>query len=169
MFSFSTEDQSSINSHQKPTKADQPANLDDMLRTPAFGSYENIIATYLTNKATGQGFEIDNLGIMDIKTVNSVFSEYNKKDRDNIPKFSAIKIQQFLHLQRKVQGTFLSGQAVMAASILPILYNIDQDHMAASAGIDVEDKDIKSTVTPVIFNSPDKVIQLLYYWEVVLA
>ena len=68
-----------------------------------------------------------------------------------------------------MQGKFLRGQAVTAASILSILSNIDQDCTAASDVIGAEDKDSKSAVTPVIFNSPDKVIPLLAYLVLVLA
>ena len=72
--------------------AAQPVNLDKLLRIPTFGSYDKILATHLTNKATGQGFDMENLGMMDAKTLNSVFSRYNKKARTNTPKNSAIKI-----------------------------------------------------------------------------
>ena len=140
-----------------------------MLGTPDFGSYDIIMATHLTNEATGQGFDMDNLGIMDVKTLKYVFSEYNKKARANEPIFLATKIQQFLTLHRHVQGKFLRGQAVTAASILSIISNIDQDYTAASYVIGAEDKDSKSAVTPVIFNSPDKVIPLLAYLVLVLA
>ena len=106
--------------------ADQPENIDELLCTPAFGSYDNILATNLTNGTTGQGFEMYNLGMMDVKTLNSVFSKYNKKARANTPTFSEIKIQKLLALHRHVKGKFLCGQAVTAASILIILSNIEQ-------------------------------------------
>ena len=106
--------------------ADQPANIDKLLRTPDFGIHENILDTHLTNKATRQGFDMENLGIMDVKTLNSVFSKYNKKACANTPTFSEIKIQKLLALHRHVKGKFLCGQAVTAASILIILSNIEQ-------------------------------------------
>ena len=56
-----------------------PTNLDKLFRTPVFGSYDNVLATHLTNKTTRQGFDMDNLGMMDVKDFNYVFSEYNKK------------------------------------------------------------------------------------------
>ena len=46
---------------------------------------------------------------------------------------------------------------------------IEQDYTAASSGKGAEDKDAKYSVTPVIFNSPDKAIRLLAYWALVLA
>ena len=149
--------------------AAQPENLDELLCSPAFSSYDNVLATHLTNRVTVQGFEMDNLGMMDVKTLNSVFRHYKKKSCANAPRFLAIKIQQFLALHRNVQGRFLYGQAVTSASILPTLSKIDQDYMAASDGIGAEDKDAKSTVTTVIFNFLDKVIPFLVYWAVVLA
>ena len=57
----------------------------------------------------------------------------------------------------------------MAASILIFLYKVEQYYTYASAGIREEEKDAKSAVTLVIFNSPDNFIPLLAYWEVVLA
>ena len=57
----------------------------------------------------------------------------------------------------------------MAASILIFLYKVEQYYTYASAGIREEEKDAKSAVTLVIFNSPDKFIPLLAYWAVVLA
>ena len=149
--------------------AAKTANIDKLLRTPDFGSYNNIMDTHITNKATVQGFYIDNLGMMGVNTLNSVFGKYNKKARTNTPTFSAIKIHKFFALHRHVQGKFLRGQAVTSASIISILSNIEQDYMADSAGIGAEDKDSKSVVTLVIFNSPDNFIPLLAYWEVVLA
>ena len=68
-----------------------------------------------------------------------------------------------------MQGKLLRVQAITADSILTILSNIDQDYTAVSSGIGSEEKDAKPAVTPVIFNSPDKVITYLAYWEVVLA
>ena len=41
--------------------AAQPVNLDKLLRIPTFGSYDKILATHLTNKATGQGFDMETL------------------------------------------------------------------------------------------------------------
>ena len=146
----------------------QPENLGKLLCTPAFGSYDNIMANHITNEATGQVFNMDKLGMMDVKTLNSVFSEYNKKARANAPRFLVIKIQQFLAFHRHMQGKFLHGQAV-TASILTILYNIKQDYTAVSDVIVAEDKDAKSTIVPVVFNSSDKVIPLLAYWVVVLV
>ena len=104
--------------------ADQPANLEKLLHTPEFGSYDNVMATHLTNKATWQVFDMDNFGMMDFKTLNSVFSEYNKKSRANAPRIFEIKIQQFFSLHRHEQGKFLQGQAFIPASILPIFSNI---------------------------------------------
>ena len=106
---------------------------------------------------------------MDVNNLNSVFGKYNKKSRTSTPKCLAIKIQELFALHRHVQGKFLRGQAVTSASIISILSNIKQDYMADSAVIGAEDKDAKSSVTPVIFNSPDKFIPLLAYWEVVLT
>ena len=57
----------------------------------------------------------------------------------------------------------------MSASFLPILSNTKQDYTAVSDGIGAEYKDVKSAVTPVVFNSLGKLILLLAYWEVVLA
>ena len=105
----------------------------------------------------------------DVKTINTVFRKYNKRSCANDPWFSAIKIQLFLALHRHVQGKFLHDQAITAASILPILSNINQDYTDASTGIVPEYKDAESAVTPVVFNSSDKVIPLLAYWEVVLT
>ena len=82
--------------------------------------------------------------------------------------FLQIKIHQFLALHRHVQGKFLRGQYVTAASIPPILSKIEQDFTAASAGIGAEDKDAKAAVAPVIFNYDDKVIMLISYWAVFL-
>ena len=149
--------------------ADQPANIDKLLCTPDFGTHDNVLANHLTNKYTGQGFDMDNFGMMDVKTINSVFSKYNKRSCANDPWFSAIKIQLFLALHRHVQGKFLHDQAITAASILPILSKINQDYTDASTGIVPEYKDAESAVTPVVFNSSDKVIPLLAYWEVVLT
>ena len=70
--------------------AAQSTNIDELLRTPDFGSYDNVLATHLTNTATGQGFYMDNLGIMDVKTINYVLSECNKKARVNAPRFLVI-------------------------------------------------------------------------------
>ena len=107
--------------------ADQHAYLDKLLCNPAFGIYNNIMATHLTNKATGQFFVMDNLGMMDVKTLNSVFSEYNKKACTNTPIFLEIQIQKFLALHRYVQGEFLRGKVFTDSSILPILSKIYQD------------------------------------------
>ena len=104
------------------------------------------------------------LVIMDVKTLNSVFIEYNKKARANTPKISVIKIQRFLAIHRYVQGKFIHGQAFMAAYILPVLSKTYQEYTASSSGIGAEDKDAKYAVTPVVFNSPDKFIPLLAYW-----
>ena len=71
----------------------QPANLDKLLLTPDFGSYANVLVTHLTNKATGQGFDMKNLGMTDVKNLNSVFSGYNKKARAGVPMYLAVKIQ----------------------------------------------------------------------------
>ena len=141
--------------------ASKPANIDELLCTPAFGIYDNVLITPITNKPTGQVFDMDNLGMMDVKNLNYVFSEYNKKARGNDTIFSAMNIKQLLALHRHVQGRFLCGQAATAAYILPILSNIEQDYTATSSGIGAEYKDTKSAVTPIIFNSPDKVIPLL--------
>ena len=67
----------------------QPTNLDKLLSTPAFGRYDNVLATHITNEETGQGFGMDNLGMMDVKTLNSFFIKYNKKARANAPRFFA--------------------------------------------------------------------------------
>ena len=67
--------------------ASQAANIDKMLRIPAFVSYGNVLATNLNNEATRQAFEMDKLGMMDVKTLNSVFSEYSKNARANAPRF----------------------------------------------------------------------------------
>ena len=67
--------------------ADQPTNLDELLCTPNFGSYDNDMATRIANKATGWGFDVYNLGMMGVKTLNSMFSEYTKKSRANAPIF----------------------------------------------------------------------------------
>ena len=131
----------------------QPANIDKLLCTPDFGSYDNVLATHLTNKATGQGFDMDNLGMIDFKTLNYVFSEYNKKTRANAPMFLAIKIQKYLALNIHLRGKFLLGQSVTSDSILHILSKIDQEYMAASSGIGAEDKDAKYAVAPVVFKS----------------
>ena len=104
---------------------------------------------------------MDNLGIMDVKTLNSVLREYNKKARANYPIFSAIKIQWCLDLHRNVKGKFLHGQYVTTASILNIMPNIEQNYTDTYAGIGAEDKDKKYYVTPVIFNSPENVIPFL--------
>ena len=143
--------------------ADHPKNLNELLRTPAFGNYDNVLANHLTNEATIQGFDIENLGIIDVKNLSSVLSEYNKKSCANAPIFAYIQIQRFLALHRHVQVKFLHFQAFMADSILSILSKIKQDYTSASAGIGAEDKDVKSAVTSVIFNCPDKVIPLLAY------
>ena len=45
------------NTHQQPTMADQPANIEELLCTPDFGSYDKMLANRLTNEATGQGFD----------------------------------------------------------------------------------------------------------------
>ena len=133
--------------------AAQPTNLYKLLRTPEFGSYYNVMATHLTNKATWQVFDIDNFGIMDVKTLNSVFSKYNKNPCSNAPRVLEIKIQRFFPLHRHEQGKFLHGQAFTAYSILPIFSNIKQEYTAASSGIRAEDKDVKTSVTPGTFNS----------------
>ena len=143
--------------------ADQPENIDELLRNPAFVIYYSILANHLINKATGQVFEMDNLGMMHVKTLNYVFINYNKKSCDNTPNVLAIKIQKFLARHRHMKGKFLCGQSVTDASILPIISNIEQDYMAVPAGIGAEDKYAKSSITPVIFNFPDKVITLLAY------
>ena len=57
--------------------AAQPANIDELLHTLTFGSYDNFLVTHLTNEATGQGFDMDNLGMMGVKSLNYVFSVYN--------------------------------------------------------------------------------------------
>ena len=141
----------------------QPANIDKLLHTPAFGSFDKVLTTHLTNESTRHRFDMENLGMMDVKTLNSVLSDYNKKACTNAPIFSAIKFQKFLALHRHVKGKFVCGQAVTASSILPFLSKIKQDYIAASVGIGTEDKYTKSAVTPVIFNSPDKVIPLIVY------
>ena len=61
--------------------AAKPENIDELLRTPAFGSYGKILATHLTNEATRPEFDMKNLGMIYVKTPNSVFSKYNKKAR----------------------------------------------------------------------------------------
>ena len=146
----------------------QPANIDLILRTPDFGIYDNVLATRLNNKATRQGFDMDNLVMMDVKTLNSVFSEYKKKACTNGPRLLAIKIQKILALHRHVQVKFLSSQVVTASNILPILSKVEKDYIAISSIIGAKDKDAKSAVTPVIFNSPDKFILLPVYWEVII-
>ena len=60
--------------------AAQPTSINELLRIPAFGTYDNILATHLTNKTTGQGFYMENLGMMDVKTLNSVFNGVQQKD-----------------------------------------------------------------------------------------
>ena len=47
--------------------AAQLANLDEMFCTSSFGSYGNVRTTYFTNNTTGQGFNMNNLGMMEIK------------------------------------------------------------------------------------------------------
>ena len=110
---------------------------------------------------------MENLEMMDVKTLNSMFSKYIKKARVNDPRFSAIKIQRFLTLHRYVQDKFLRGQPITADSLLPILSKINMEYMAASSGIDTENMDAKADVTPIIFKSSDKVILFLSYWAVV--
>ena len=80
-----------------------------------------MLTTHITNEATGQGFDKYNLGMMDVKTINSMFSEYNKKACANDSRFLVIKIQKLFALHRHVQGNFLHGQVVTADSILTIL------------------------------------------------
>ena len=87
LLSLSNEDQSTINSHQQPTITAQPDNLDKLLQTYAFGSYHNLMATYLTNEASGQVFNMDKIGMMDVKTINDVFSGYNKRTAPMIQGF----------------------------------------------------------------------------------
>ena len=66
----------------------QPANIDELLRTPAFGSYGNVLANHLTKKETRQGFEMDNLGMMDVKNLNYVFRAQQKGPRQCSKVFS---------------------------------------------------------------------------------
>ena len=147
----------------------QLENLDELLCTSALGSYDTILANHITNKATGQVFDMDNLVMMDVKNINYMFSGYNKKACAKTLIVLEIKIQRFLSLHRHVQGKFLRGQAATADSILPILSKMDQDYTATFSGIGTEDKDVEYAVTPVIFNYPEKVIPFLAYWEVVIA
>ena len=107
--------------------------------------------------------------MMDVKTLNSVFSECNTKALANYPSFLAVNIQRLLSLHIHVQVKFLHGQDIVDASILPILSKIYQDYTAYSSEIGAEDKDAKSVFTPVIFNSPEKFIPLLSYWSVVIS
>ena len=100
-----------------------------------------VVFTIRTNEATGRGFDMENLGMMYVKILNSVFRDYNKKSRVNAPNVLTIKIQRFLALHRHGQGKLLCDQAVTAPYILTILSNTNQDYTATSAEIGAEDND----------------------------
>ena len=149
--------------------AAQPANFDELLRTPNFGSYDNVLSAHLTNNATRQGFNMDNLGMMDFNNLNSMLSEYKRKSRANAPRFLSNKIHQLLALHKHGQVNFLCGQAVTEDYILPVFSKIEHNYMSASAVIGTELKYVKSFVTPVFFNFAYKFIPLLSHWEVVIT
>ena len=71
--------------------AAQPENIDKMFHTPDYGSYDNVMETRITNKATGKGFNMDNLVMTDVKTLNSVFSEYKKNTAPMLQGFCQLR------------------------------------------------------------------------------